>query len=789
MQKKPAGWPVSAPVETVPDVQVSMDGGVWPPAAGTSPAGTASVLDWDVKRDLTGGALPGQALSGSGFSVATGTVNIPQPAGAPLTPWASAGRRVAPGGLAWLTASHSTVSSLRLGRFIVDSINGAALDDAVSLDLVESQRRMDGLFTYDWAYNAARPVIDASAALRAAARAGGYRTEADEASQYGLFNEVGNIRVPFLGSIDPISGHVVSTTSGLVSRTSGGRAGFAGGGVSLVGPGAVAYPYYYRFGLTIDGLKEVSITFPTTRSSTVRCELSATGFKLYTDATPSRKPDEKLVATAPWPDGGFTPGVPTRVYLWMTFSQNDATGTELKAVPSIYKNGSLINGDDVFATNPTMDGYPVRGGIEDPNPEVITIGGPGQGWFTDFVLTGDLSITDPSAMTDALGAAPTLTPNAFIEHASSPLSGVFDVKNKKARDVFQDIARATMGAGWQSETGDLIYRSRESLRTGAAVERVEAETSLVDVPWTIRQDEVADRIEVTYTPAAVVRDSTHKLTLWEATEPIQIGSNRSVTIYADITGTTDRISPFSIMNASKTDPANLAYSRWLAAPTPSGGGARPADEAIRIETKIVSPSKVRLNITNTTNGTLWLVDGDGNPTLILRSSLQVQPGEQQSVEWGAAEDRAIQPFTFDAGQWVQDRATALELLDWLNSQMAKPLPSIPSVSVKPDLARQLGDVIVLTEAKQDTLPGDPEHIPLKTKALITGISLSGDAGGYDQALSLALLGVTFGDFDRWGTNLYPGAKTFAAFDAWLVSQGILTAAQLDAYFERALVDA
>ena len=120
MQTKPNAWPVDADVIVLPDVQVSIDGSAWPPSDGVLPAGTASAPTWDVSRQLMGASLPGQIRGASGFSVAQSTVTIPQPETRLGDVEAS---RITRDGMAWLTATHDTPTSLRLGRFIVDSIS------------------------------------------------------------------------------------------------------------------------------------------------------------------------------------------------------------------------------------------------------------------------------------------------------------------------------------------------------------------------------------------------------------------------------------------------------------------------------------------------------------------------------------------------------------------------------------------------------------------------------------------------------------------------------------------
>lgn len=366
----------------------------------------------------------------------------------------------------------------------------------------------------------------------------------------------------------------------------------------------------------------------------------------------------------------------------------------------------------------------------------------------------------------------------LIEDSGSMIRGLFDVAGKSNRDVIQDIARATMGAAWQDETGRLVYRNAESMRTGYPVETVVADSQLEDVPWRISREDTADRIALTYTPVEVIADGSGSITLWEATDPVRVPAGRSISIVATINGSTDRIAPwYPIWDATLAD---TRMSRWAAAATIDGGGTRPADDALRFDTKMTGPSTVMITVTNRTENNLWLVDGNGAPCLILRSTRHVAPGEQMTISAGADEAMAVNGFDFDCGGWVQDAARAQSMLDWLWAQMSFPLGVIPSVSVKPNLARQLGDIITITEEKLA-----PDHVPLKSKALVTGMDLDADGGGYTQTLSLALLAVTFHDFDVWGIG--NAVETFEQFDARLSAAGISTFEQFDLWASRVLV--
>lgn len=358
-----------------------------------------------------------------------------------------------------------------------------------------------------------------------------------------------------------------------------------------------------------------------------------------------------------------------------------------------------------------------------------------------------------------------------IEPTGSILSGVFGVAGKSAWSVAQEIAEATMGAVWISEDGVFTYRNRDSLRgVGGYTETVEALDSLESLEWSIDPADVADRVEVTYTPTEIVR-SPDLSVLWEATEAIRVGARQTVILNVEIEGTTDRISGF-VPLWPPTDPTAIVHpenrmSRWAAATSSNGGGARPTDTAIRAGATMVGPSKLRITVTNTTGSALWLVDGSGSPCLIVRTSLHVISSEPVTISTGATEENAINPLSVETGAWVQDDLAAQEILAWVTAQTTKAQAVIPQVRVKPDLARQLGDVIRLTDG----------HTGLLTKAIVAGVSLAGDGTGYSQQLDLALLALVIADLDRWCET--SRIDTFADFDSWCIANNMNTFSQLD----------
>ena len=526
MQSKPEGWPVEGVVERVPEVFLRVEGSQWPPARDGVPAGTAVAGAWSVDRSITGGNLPGQVRGPSGFSVATGSVAIAQPSGAPLSPWARGGLNVSPGGQCKLYASHDGARGtlLQLGAFVIAPISGANTTNVLNLELEESSVKLQRPFTRRWNYNPELPKMDVSEILRAIAR-----------------------------------------------------------------------------------------------------------------------------------DAGFT------------------------------------------------------------HTEIDDCG---------VVIAGATSL---------------------------PAASMWEVA--------QQIAKATLGAVWISETGVFIYKNRTYLRGMVEpVATIEALDSIESLDWVVDPAEVTDRVSLDFQPTEIVK-SADRSTIWAATSKVSIQAGKTMLIKADIEGTTDRVSPFvPIWNTDEF--VRERMSRWAASYNENGGGERPPDNSLIITAKVESPSRIVIRVTNRSDQPLWLVDGNGNPTLILRTSLYVQTGEVESVASGMSERASLSQLSLDAGPWVQDRDDAAELVAWAAAQTSHAQATINSVRVAPDLCRQLGDVIRITD----------RWTGLRSKAIVTGVHLSGDETGYEQRLDLALLAALINDFDKWSVS--NGINTFADLDSWFATQGM-----------------
>lgn len=760
MQTKPAGWPADQAVEDVPEVRARFRSSAWPPARDGMPAGQAAVGEWSIDRNLTGGGLPGQARGASGGSIAQGSFTFPQPQGAPLSPFTADGLEVQAGGLIDVTAWQGN-ASLPLGSFQSQSVSGASTNGAIDVDIEEATQRLKRPFTYQWFYDPKAPTLDASHIMEAAASAGGYvgsSAPLNPSHQWVLLGSELN------GRAIASSGGVVSTP--LVPRwgTSDGRIGLSSGMMKLSPSGNETSPGF--------GWSTSEVTF--------FVEVGAAGGVVE-------------IAQSGGADGlrvGFGRGEQSIVIRRMgvqsviasypiTLNQESHSFLVHMIRPSASSAEVTIRiCQDEATTWTTLGTFTVAGLHAWSRQDTYTVGWftvthqrqASAGWVRGFQAYSGVS--DYAA----LAALPLRTVTARIAASGSLLHGVFDLADKTCWDIIQEAARSTMGGAWMDERGAIIYRDRESLRSGVPVETMIAEERLDTLAWDTSIEDMADRVELAYTPAEVVSDPLARVTLWEADRPYIILARKDLEIVVDIEGSTDRISAFlPLWDTTTAGEEGSQMSRWAAAYRRDGDGERPGDNAIRINATMVGPSKVKLRVMNRTDNDLWLVDGRGNPCLILRSTLQVAPGEQITVASGNPEARSISPFSFDAGMWVQTPDMAQEMLDWLTSQTAQPEPTIPGVGVKPDLARQLGDIVVVTD----------ETTQLRSKALITAVHLSGSSSGYTQNVTMALLAETFRSLDAY--TVAQGVSTFQDIDTALATADVQTFTQFDAWCRKNLV--
>jgi hypothetical protein len=727
---------------TVPGSSVRLDIG----SEGLVQISEADEPSWSVDRDLAGGSLPGQVRAAVGFAVGSGELVIRDAQS--RTPWTTS--RLRPGGVVQIDAkahagdvdtwSGSTAGApVPVARMVATSVSApSALSGERAVSITDDVQAMRA------------PLTVPSTLLTGSS--GGVATISTDAAWliYLAAKAGGRFAVP-----PPVPSAI------LAAPLCGGFAPEVGGLITLADPGVFWQTDTLGRMYAFQEAGEFALTSPVALGETV-----------YVTWT-GRQSASGSVTLRPELDSGSN-------YVYLTLSNTTLVLTVKAAGASpIQAVGSW--------SLPTGVAYPGRvqwklERLSATQTRASVRGSLGGAWSTPVTVT-HLALESLTKLTnfeqvaglqvsrladDALWTPPT----AVIAASESPLASVVGVGEVRAWDVAQEVAAATMGALWVDEQGVLIYRARDRMRGAGEASGTITADGVVDLPWSLSIEDVADRVEVSYRPPTIAIVEDYSLTAWTAESAVKIGPGKTVQVMADLgDAAVSDVAPFY---ALWDGPAGVTtYSRWAAAKSASGGGTAPADGALRISTEVLSPSRIRLSITNTTADTLWTVNGSGESTLVLRSNIHVTPGEAVTIAAGLSATDARNPLVVDLGPWVQDEAVANEMLSWLVSMTSTPQPVLPNVEVEFDPTVRLGDVRQLV---------DPAYTGISAKVLVAGTHLERSAGALVQTLRLVVLSTMFDDLDRAFVEL--GVTTFDQLDTYMVANGITTFDDLDNWLFR-----
>lgn len=239
--------------------------------------------------------------------------------------------------------------------------------------------------------------------------------------------------------------------------------------------------------------------------------------------------------------------------------------------------------------------------------------------------------------------------------------------------------------------------------------------------------------------------------IWQETAPRGIHSKGSISILASFDnpvqsiGTTVEVIPIGGDTGS-----NSGYR----ANTKQDGTGR----AVENLTFTITPfaSAARIDIHNPNPFVVWLVEPRNSlaghlypgwsadtprPMLWLRGRQVVANpsyttttdgstgASMEALDQKSIDDHGEQPYTLDAGGWLQDPDTAQALAKWLGALMKRPVPQLSDIVVPGDPRRRLGDRTVVQDTTGSQLD---EHV------WITGKVDTFDGTTYTQTLSIRL---------------------------------------------------
>lgn len=307
--------------------------------------------------------------------------------------------------------------------------------------------------------------------------------------------------------------------------------------------------------------------------------------------------------------------------------------------------------------------------------------------------------------------------------------------------AIQDVCSAWLAAGIVGNDGIFRLLSRDDL---AGVNSLGEDTDVGqewdDLKWTLDSDDTVDRVQVTFTPPQVKETVYNTTTLapevWRAEDVIKVAAGATVTIPAAF----DNLAAVALFTnfTTPTAPSVLwaQTSTLIAFNNPDGSGS-PLDNGDWAATVVqTSSTTATITIRNRTASPMYLVDGNGEPALILRAQLTASYETAQVVERGAPAEVAQSPLEVDLTPWVQSADEAARIADYLYARLrGKALWKASSVRCRLDWSHDIGKVLRLRH----------EESGLVAKALITKVALAGQPGEIGQTLDLVLLPWTYAD--------------------------------------------
>jgi len=674
----------------VPQTSVSLD-----LSDGATPV---EVTGWQVTRELSGN-LPGQVRAGTGIAAASGTVTFRMPDS--RTPWK--GGPVVPGGRCSIDAAEDAgLPLVPAARMTIRSVSAAGAmtgERSAELEDVGISRSIQ----VPTIINPPSPGLEAAWVIDQAARSMGYYQTPEPVPSAVL-------AVSAVGSLAPEIGTISAAQPDMAWITS--KDGRCYGYLS----DAAVYPIFTP--ASDPGLDfYVALTVPTT---TARVYFQMSG-------------------------GGTVRLVITETFT--TFTHN--SGADVNS--ATYNLGADRRIEFRVTIGSTSSSLRVRTGAAAPFASPISAVGAAIPVLSMSGIAAKRFLGLQVATSDDPGLWGAVT--ATVAATGSILQAVLPGDATTAWGLVQDVAQATMGAAWVEGDGTLVYRNKEAMRgAGPVVGTIDALASIVDIPWSISTDDVADRVEVDYSPPVVLTgDAT--VTVWEATDVIRINGGSTFTQIITLDGSVDGLAPVFLRDDLSAGPVTQ-YSRIAANTSADGTGTNAT--VLYASVTPITPNTVKLTVRRPSGSAVYLVDTSGNPSVTIRASVYAaSPDRASSVYSGASENDATNPLTIDCGQWVQDSDTAAMFQDWLAGMVSSPLPTLSQVQVVPNSAVKMGDVWRIN---------DPLYTGLSAKCLVTAVDLAGAPGSLTQTLGVVVLSVSLQDVDDYITGAL-GVATIADLDA------------------------
>lgn len=378
----------------------------------------------------------------------------------------------------------------------------------------------------------------------------------------------------------------------------------------------------------------------------------------------------------------------------------------------------------------------------------------------------------------------TLTPAAY----SYSLPAFPRIDNRNALDVLKEQAEAECAAMWLDEQGVFRWVNRDALTTAAPVATLTALDDILDIGWESDASGVRSKVVLNYREAAISRSDVSNQSAWqgagasldagqtnvEFVEPAAdvdwVGVDESMPKVTTTTGWPNRFNKGhgSWHGGVEVDDTT---ERWAHLTNPGFASTleKVGEFVYKITTTAGTPTagfNIELRAPEEETASVVRKSRRGMELPVLRAKTIVEWADKKvTAAQVGPPDAAV--LEHDVGPWVQDAAALTTLADWLALQVSSARPVLRDLSVIPDFARKLGDVVWVE---------DPENMRIRLKVLVTKIDTTVTEGAADQTIGGTILEVqSYGatnaqfdahaeDFTNSGLDTLWAGDTNAAFD-------------------------
>lgn len=751
------------------------------PSIGISVAGTgwltgAAVGSWTLDRELVSSTIPGNIRERNGLSIGAASVNV-----RPLvraTPWSTvAATKVESGLPATLYAQASDGTTKQLGAWVTDETDGSISSEAVDVDLLEAsfvgRDLPQTLPAYEHPpFDPEMPVDPVWTIARLLEQAGFPSVPRPNPATTLL-------AIPMDGAIhasmQPPSGGNY-TTSGLVQdgwQNLGADGPIAGGSGSWVRAIATAsaggtptisrlrsgQPIYFTLDVVgtvhiLDFAQEflLEITNNGTTASVFVSNTLGVGSTIVTFPAgqsadwPNRVQIEfKRVAANPF-------GVVGGGLEWdsATVRGRSSSSAAWSSTRTNTVNNPPAGGDGIEMLQ-------VVGGVA--VPDVPGIGAsPPPGQFASVAIS-----TDPD---DPL----LWTPRRAILKPLGGDSGLpFIPEGIDTWQAVQDVASANLGAVIIDLDGMARVLDKDDLAgVGSVGDPIDVGAEWEDLGWTLDPEDSADRLEVSYTPPSIANSDPGSTTLapvaWDAEDIVRVNAGETLTLPVTFSNraAVGVLGTFIVPDGSPS-PWWSQASSIVAFDNPDAVGLPIAGTLLQASATQTSATTAVIKVRNEHTVPIYLVDGNGDPCLILRARTVATFETAQMLSRGASAEDAERPLAVNLTPWAQSQQQAELISNYLWDRISGgALWKASSVRCRLDWSLDIGQVRPIAHPRTG----------LAANVLITKVHYDGDDGQIAQSLDLVLIPWTYADFaETWPTQTYAqfaiaqGSRTYADFAA------------------------